>query len=418
MYVIHSVKIEGVWERLNAECTFNDDVNIIIGKNGSGKTNFMNILHAILSVEPESISFGDFSSATITLKRKNGDKKYPIKVNVSEEDKNGGILFVYILEGKKYEIPSLDSYSYISRRRLREKINVLKEKLSNVVSLSSLPVYRFSISEHLAKRDSLDIRIDTEYTNPVDSRLNQLLKDLMMYHVQLSQRARNVSIKLQKEVLASILYSEEDSEDESLVTEFNPDNEKRELIAAYDRLNAIGDDVENKIDFHIESISKTLSEIKTSHNNDINSRPLEAFRKTQSIIKKSLNAEKEIDDIFSQKNLFLKIISEFIPDKDLIFSDVLFHFKNKHGKINHEKLSSGEKQLLILLIETLLQQKNPYVFLTDEPELSLHIEWQRKIIPAIRKLNPNSQIIAATHSPEVASTYSDNMFDMEDLVHG
>jgi ABC-type cobalamin/Fe3+-siderophores transport system ATPase subunit len=54
----------------------------------------------------------------------------------------------------------------------------------------------------------------------------------------------------------------------------------------------------------------------------------------------------------------------------------------------------------------------------DEPELSLHIEWQREIIPAIMKLNPNAQIIAATHSPEVASKYSDAIFDMEDLVNG
>ncbi|HFW6085601.1 TPA: AAA family ATPase, partial [Salmonella enterica subsp. enterica serovar Enteritidis] len=81
-------------------------------------------------------------------------------------------------------------------------------------------------------------------------------------------------------------------------------------------------------------------------------------------------------------------------------------------------LSSGEKQLLILFIETLLQQNKPFIYLTDEPELSLHIAWQRKIIPAIKQLNPNAQIIAATHSPEVASKYRNAIFDMEKLVHG
>ncbi|EKN5948203.1 ATP-binding protein, partial [Yersinia enterocolitica] len=55
---------------------------------------------------------------------------------------------------------------------------------------------------------------------------------------------------------------------------------------------------------------------------------------------------------------------------------------------------------------------------TDEPELSLHIAWQKNIIPAIKELNPNAQIIAATHSPEVASNYKNSIFDMETLVHG
>ena len=55
--------------------------------------------------------------------------------------------------------------------------------------------------------------------------------------------------------------------------------------------------------------------------------------------------------------------------------------------------------------------------MADEPELSLHIAWQRQIIPAIRKINPNSQIIVATHSPEVASRYKESIFDMEKLIN-
>ena len=37
----------------------------------------------------------------------------------------------------------------------------------------------------------------------------------------------------------------------------------------------------------------------------------------------------------------------------------------------------------------------------DEPEASLHIEWQQKLIAMIRELNPNVQIILTTHSPAV-----------------
>lgn len=83
MYTLSSVEIEGFWGRFNVSCTFNDDVNIIIGKNGTGKTTFMNILTAVLSVDVESLSSNDFSSVKIILKE--GNKNKTIKVNFEEE---------------------------------------------------------------------------------------------------------------------------------------------------------------------------------------------------------------------------------------------------------------------------------------------------------------------------------------------
>ena len=78
-----------------------------------------------------------------------------------------------------------------------------------------------------------------------------------------------------------------------------------------------------------------------------------------------------------------------------------------------DKLSSGEKQLLILLTEALLQNKESFIFLADEHELSLHIEWQREILPAVRRINPNAQVIVATHSPEIAGKYNDNIIQIK-----
>ncbi len=63
------------------------------------------------------------------------------------------------------------------------------------------------------------------------------------------------------------------------------------------------------------------------------------------------------------------------------------------------KLSAGEKQVLIILLTALLQNNEPYVLLMDEPEVSLHIEWQQKLLRIIRRLNPNVQIVLTTHSP-------------------
>ncbi|MGQ3906411.1 AAA family ATPase, partial [Mixta calida] len=172
----------------------------------------------------------------------------------------------------------------------------------------------------------------------------------------------------------------------------------------------------------VETIDKTFQEInnKTKKNDTIaiDYSSLEALRKTQRIITMSLKAEDKTREIFSPIVLFLETLQEFIIDKKFTFTSGELSINNAHGKITHHNLSSGEKQLLILFIETLLQQSQTYIYLTDEPELSLHIAWQKNIIPAIKKLNPNAQVIAATHSPEVASKYRGSIFDMEKLVHG
>ncbi len=65
------------------------------------------------------------------------------------------------------------------------------------------------------------------------------------------------------------------------------------------------------------------------------------------------------------------------------------------------QLSSGEKQMLIILLTVLVEDDLPYVLFMDEPEVSLHIEWQKRLIDLITELNPNCQIILTTHSPAV-----------------
>ena len=65
------------------------------------------------------------------------------------------------------------------------------------------------------------------------------------------------------------------------------------------------------------------------------------------------------------------------------------------------KLSSGEKQMLVILLTVLVREGTHSVLFMDEPEASLHIEWQQKLIGMIRRLNPQMQLILSTHSPAV-----------------
>ncbi|MPV89167.1 AAA family ATPase, partial [Georgenia ruanii] len=68
-------------------------------------------------------------------------------------------------------------------------------------------------------------------------------------------------------------------------------------------------------------------------------------------------------------------------------------------------LSSGEKQLLLLLLETANARQNSVI--VDEPELSLHVDWQQDLIENMRVLNSEAQVIIATHSPEVMANVPD-----------
>lgn len=80
-------------------------------------------------------------------------------------------------------------------------------------------------------------------------------------------------------------------------------------------------------------------------------------------------------------------------------------------------LSSGEKQMLIILLMVLTEDRQPYVLFMDEPEASLHFEWQKRLISMIRDLNPNAQVILTTHSPAVIiDGWQDVVTDVSDIT--
>ncbi|HEN8714211.1 TPA: ATP-binding protein [Pseudomonas putida] len=74
--------------------------------------------------------------------------------------------------------------------------------------------------------------------------------------------------------------------------------------------------------------------------------------------------------------------------------------------------SKGEKAIIaVLLMAYLYKEQSLFVF--DEPDLSLHMEWQKMLLPALKKLAPNSQFIITTHSPYmVMNTDSEHVINM------
>ena len=81
------------------------------------------------------------------------------------------------------------------------------------------------------------------------------------------------------------------------------------------------------------------------------------------------------------------------------------------------QLSSGEKQMLAILLTVLVEDNQHYVLFMDEPEVSLHIEWQKRLIDLCVELNPNVQIILTTHSPAVVMNgWMDAVTEVTDIT--
>ncbi|CAG1021633.1 hypothetical protein DOJK_01127 [Patescibacteria group bacterium] len=140
-------------------------------------------------------------------------------------------------------------------------------------------------------------------------------------------------------------------------------------------------------------------------------------RKDQ-IIENSDNVKSEIEKINYPKTRFLQILDDLFAEtgKKVDRDKNEINFLLDEQAISAFQLSSGEKQLLIILLTVLVQDNKPSILFMDEPEISLHIDWQRKLIQYIRELNPNVQIILATHSPDIIMEgWLDKVFEISDL---
>ena len=123
-----------------------------------------------------------------------------------------------------------------------------------------------------------------------------------------------------------------------------------------------------------------------------------------------------INSLFSQKSLEFCLRENEDDMMETSFSVGIEFCKNMKGKkktnIQLDELSSGEKNLLVMyykLIFVDFHQCNTYVFI-DEPETSLHIDWQRKYVDILDKilfLRGNAQCIVVTHSPSIIGEHAD-----------
>jgi len=287
---IKSVKISKIYGNRNIEWKLSRDTNILIGKNGSGKSTILQLLNAKF-----------YKQQNILEKSKNPN----IHITITKEYENGETKDIAIDENghlQNIDIEYIDTFDIVS-----SSVSQCKENCDKELSL-------------------------------LDAHLLQLMHKFDAYQIKLSK-----------------VFDEENSPTRS-------------------EIRRILDDISNgKIDeaSKIQELTEKKDEIKSE-------------------VYKLLNNFREIIDSMFQ-DTHKKINLESIEKS--------FSISSQNKELEPLDLSSGEKQVLIIFLTVLLKENKPYILMMDEPENSLHSEWQIHFVNNIRKLNKNVQIIIATHNP-------------------
>ena len=173
-----------------------------------------------------------------------------------------------------------------------------------------------------------------------------------------------------------------------------------DVIRSYDRPLIMGDftarmadpEVKSELDWQIYLLQRRFLDYQVN----IGNKMIELLNGTE-------EQRSQASSLSAPKRKFQDLIDELFSYTrkkiDRKSNDIVFY--QDEEKLSPYKLSSGEKQMLVILLTVLVRDGDHCVLFMDEPEASLHIEWQQKLIGMIRELNPNLQLILTTHSPAV-----------------
>ena len=197
------------------------------------------------------------------------------------------------------------------------------------------------------------------------------------------------------------------------------DETKSNLRRLHELLNVDSKTISTKIDPVLNFLDQTLRKIQRRRKKELTSEGEFAllewtFNKTN-IDKLSALSEivakynRDVGDIRKHINDYLDTVNKFMCDsgKKIIFNDygdLRFVLEDDNDKERHiSTLSSGEIQLVVILTHLYFnpEVERANIFIIDEPELSLHVQWQEKFVDGIMEASRETQFILATHSPTI-----------------
>ena len=445
--VIKSLNVNGLFGYINKSIEFDEELTILVGINGSGKTTILQIIEWLFTPSISKLSSIEFK--TLDLVFIINDIEYKIHCEHSDS------VFSYILNEDDERIGSIINFKEKSFEETIEEINI-KEFIKNTLNKNNdlieiiesfkVPIFidikRNTSLRNINRNTSVEKKsrdydlgyessgyddlffLDTELT-PIEygkfliTKNHQIL--LNKFRNSLEEAIFNL-IKMNFESLEIQTEPPQDSELDEII-----DNSRN--LFSQDIFNSVDTFplVDYFIDNHILEIKSQLKTYKFLLSNG--SIPKEFFSYFGVALKvaqlKKINEiakqlEKDYYLIFENFHEYLETLNLFFADtkKEIditriseIYITILNQEKfSKNSTISDFNLLSSGEQQLFLLFTFISFSNDGGVFLIDEPEISLHVLWQENLIPQLKKLNnTKNQLIIATHSPILVGQYPEKV---------
>lgn len=385
MAFITNFEISGlVGRKASYQQNLRRDVNVFFGLNGTGKTSLLKILHAAMGDETAGLRRVAFASAAVTVYSEDHKREFistytkprPGPSEVETEEFYVGARG-WVIGSEQVELFQRPQPGWSTTPERKDKATRWRHRY--------LPTSRLYAGTDISIVPSRHSRDITASEDELENVLAQFLDRIWAsYSAQVLGSAK----RIQDEGLRSILRSVLAKSPESVGGRIDPQ-------AAYDRAVSF-------LGANAARVLGTPEDFRRRFREDPH---------MQNVMVYISRIQERVEDLTAPRTRLQQLVTDmYTGSKAVIFRDNAIEVRAEDKtSIPLASLSSGEKQLMRILLETLAAESNTIII--DEPEISMHVDWQRRLIQAMRQLNPHCQIIMATHSPEIMADLPDeNIF--------
>jgi len=373
------------------EIVLNRDTNIFFGLNGSGKTSLLKILHAAMANETHLLDAVPFTAAEVKIYSLNWDKVFTRSIEKKERVRKRRIKRRGVTHREikiENEIVLIDEQIGEEEMKWSCTPATPKEASSTRWAHQYLPTSRLHVTEtpfppdiehyNLGYQSFTEEQLDSFFARSVEYLWSR-------YSAQVLGAVRTA----QEQGLASILRAVLSPQSASSRRK----SSKLTTANAYERVQSF---------LERQGSASILGTREAFEKRYINDPTL------QDVVQDIDSVEDKIKEAMSSRDTVQELITRmFTANKEIRFTDESIQVNSLSGEdIGLASLSSGEKHLLRILVSSLLVGESALI--VDEPEISMHIDWQKDLINSVRALNAEAQLIFATHSPEIMSDVSDD----------